>query len=379
MSPQSVQVVFAGGGTGGHLFPGLAVADELRRANPRLRIAFAGGGRAWECEQVARSGHEYLSTPCRPWPGRRWSAGQFLVQNALGYYTALQFLRRHRVAAVVGLGGYASAPTARAAVSCGIPLVLLEQNALPGKVNRWLAPSASLVCAAFEESRAYLRSAGAFCLTGNPIRLGDGFGARCALPQARAPELDVPPERQLLVVGGSRGSRSLNQTVPRALARIPIAPQGWSIMHQAGQAETAETQALYEASGLRATVVPFLDDLPQALAGSQLAICRAGGSTLAELAVAGTPAILCPYPQAADDHQRRNAVSYAAAGACLVVDEQEPPDSFPKRLSAAVAGLASDAQLRRNLSAAMLRLARPQAARHVAELVLDRASPRLCA
>ena len=156
MSPQSVQVVFAGGGTGGHLFPGLAVAEALKRTNPRLRIAFAGSGAAWECEQIKHSGYEYLSTPCRPWPGRRWSAGQFLVQNALGYYTALQFLRRHRVAAVVGLGGYASAPTARAAVSCGIPLVLLEQNALPGKVNRWLAPSASLVCAAFEESRAYL-------------------------------------------------------------------------------------------------------------------------------------------------------------------------------------------------------------------------------
>jgi UDP-N-acetylglucosamine--N-acetylmuramyl-(pentapeptide) pyrophosphoryl-undecaprenol N-acetylglucosamine transferase len=363
MSSQPAYVVFAGGGTGGHLFPGLAVASELRLAEPSLKIAFSGAGQAWECEQVARSGYEYLSTPCGPWPGRRWSAGRFLVRNALGYYASLRFLRRHRVAVVIGLGGYASAPMARAAVSCGIPLVLLEQNALPGKVNRWLAPSARLACAAFEESRAYLRSTRAFCLTGNPIRRDP---ATIAGP-------NVPRALQLLVVGGSRGSRSLNQHVPRALARARLAAQGWSIVHQAGPAEAAETQSLYEACGLRATVVPFIDDLPATLASSRLAICRAGGSTLAELAAAGTPAILCPYPQAADDHQRRNAASYAAAGACFVVDEQDPPGSFSERLSVAVTRLATDQELWRQLAAALLRLARPLAARHIAELILERA------
>jgi UDP-N-acetylglucosamine--N-acetylmuramyl-(pentapeptide) pyrophosphoryl-undecaprenol N-acetylglucosamine transferase len=366
MSSQSVYAVFAGGGTGGHLFPGLAVASELRLAEPSLKIAFAGAGRAWECEQVARSGHECFSTPCGPWPGRRWSAGQFLVRNALGYYASLRFLRRHRVAVVIGLGGYTSAPMARAAVSCRIPLVLLEQNALPGKVNRWLAPSARLVCAAFEESRAYLRSTHAFCLTGNPIRLDPATIADSSLPRAS----------QLLVVGGSRGSSSLNQHVPRALARARLATQGWSIVHQAGHAETAETQSLYEACGQRATVVPFIDDLPAALASSRLAICRAGGSTLAELAAAGTPAILCPYPQAADDHQRRNAASYAAAGACLVVDEQDSSGLFSDRLSAAVTRLATDQERWRLLSVALFRLARPLAAQHIAELILEQAVPR---
>ncbi|HXT58519.1 MAG TPA: glycosyltransferase, partial [Pirellulales bacterium] len=152
--------------------------------------------------------------------------------------------------------------------------------------------------------------------------------------------------------------------------------QGWSIVHQAGPAETAETLARYEAFNLQATVVPFIDQLPSALASSKLAVCRAGGSTLAELAAAGTPAILCPYPQAADDHQRRNAASYAAAGACLVVDEQEPSNSFSERLSAAVTRLATDQELWRQHSAALLRLARPQAARHIAELILEQAVPR---
>ena len=109
MNARSAHVVFAGGGTGGHLFPGLAVAEQLRLINPQIKIAFAGGGKPWEREQTARAGYEYLLTPSRPWPGRSWSAGQFLFENALGYCTAMRFLRSRRVAAVVGLGGYASA------------------------------------------------------------------------------------------------------------------------------------------------------------------------------------------------------------------------------------------------------------------------------
>lgn len=368
MNSPAVQIVFAGGGTGGHLFPGLAVAEQLRLANPQIKIAFAGSGKAWERDQVARSGYEYLAIPSRPWPGRRWSAGNFLFENALGYCAALRHLRRRHVTAVVGLGGYASAPTARAAVSCGIPLVLLEQNALPGKVNRWLAPHAALVCAAFEESHAYLRSPGAFCLTGNPVR---GAAASDSALSERG--------RQLLIVGGSRGSRSLNQHVPQALAIAKAIQHGWSILHQAGSEEAAKTQSRYESCGLQATVKPFIDDLPRELARSKLVICRAGGSTLAELAVAGTPAILCPYPEAADDHQRRNAASFAAAGACLVVDEQSPANSFTERLASAFKQLASDQDLGQRFSAAMLRIAHPHAARQIAQLILDRTSGRQCA
>ena len=366
MSPQSACVVFAGGGTLGHLFPGLAVAEELRRERPDLQIVFAGGGKTWEHEQVSRRGYEYLRTPCRPWPGPRFAAGRFLFDNALGYCAALNFLRRRRAAAVVGLGGYASAPTARAAATCGIPLVLLEQNALPGKVNRWLAPFASLVCAAFAESRPFLRTSGAFALTGNPIRRE--AAAACEVRQ-----------RQILIVGGSRGSNSLNQQVPRALALTKLPAQGWRILHLAGEQGLAETQALYQSLGLPATVQPFVDQLPQALARSRLAICRAGGSTLAELAAAGTPAVVCPYPQAADDHQRRNAASFAAAGACLVVDEQWPGEAFPQRLAGAANLMTSDEELWSRCSAAMHSLARGDAASQVAGLILARAQARRCA
>jgi UDP-N-acetylglucosamine--N-acetylmuramyl-(pentapeptide) pyrophosphoryl-undecaprenol N-acetylglucosamine transferase len=286
----------------------------------------------------------------------------------MGYCAALRFLRRRRVAAVVGLGGYASAPAGRAAATCGIPLVLLEQNALPGKVNRWLAPHASLVCAAFEESRAFLRSASAFHLTGNPIR---GLASGGPAPSVR--------RNQIVVVGGSRGSKSLNEHAAPAIALTRLPERGWEVLHVAGEQGLAETQALYRSHSLKAVVRPFVEDLPHALSTASLAICRAGGSTLAELAVAGTPAVVCPFPQAADDHQRRNAASFAAAGACLVVDEQQPSEAFPERLAAAMNLLANDQEQWRRFSAAMCSLARPHAARHAAELILERLEQRRCA
>ncbi|HVW38141.1 MAG TPA: UDP-N-acetylglucosamine--N-acetylmuramyl-(pentapeptide) pyrophosphoryl-undecaprenol N-acetylglucosamine transferase [Pirellulales bacterium] len=368
MSQSSVHIMFAGGGTGGHLFPGLAVAEQLRLAHPELRIAFAGSGKPWECEEVARLGHEYVMTPARPWLGPRWSAGKFVLDNALGYCAALRYLRRRRVATVIGLGGYASAPAARAAATCGIPLVLLEQNALPGKVNRWLAPYASLICAAFAESRSFLRSGGAFHLTGNPIR--------CVNPTT-APLTER--NKQIVVVGGSRGSKMLNQNAAPAIAKTKLPAIGWEILHVAGEEGVAETQALYRSHGMTAAVRPFVDDLPKTISRARLVICRAGGSTLAELAAAGTPAVVCPFPQAADDHQRRNAASFAAAGACLVVDEQQPGGAFCEQLAGAVNLLANDLEQWSRCSAAMATLARPHAARDIAELILERLKGRRCA
>jgi UDP-N-acetylglucosamine--N-acetylmuramyl-(pentapeptide) pyrophosphoryl-undecaprenol N-acetylglucosamine transferase len=150
-------------------------------------------------------------------------------------------------------------------------------------------------------------------------------------------------------------------------------------LHIAGEQGAAETQALYQSHGITAAVRPFVDDLPKAMSRARLVICRAGGSTLAELAAAGTPAIVCPFPQAADDHQRRNAASFAAAGACLVVDEQQSGDAFCEQLAGAVNLLANDPQQWSRCSAAMAALARPHAARDIAELILERLKGRRCA
>ena len=176
--PEPCHVVFAGGGTGGHLFPGLAVASELRALNAAVRITLATGNKPLEREQVAAAGLEQLKLPSHPWPRGPRGAWRFVAENLSGYRAARRFLRENEVSAVVGLGGYASAPMAWAAASAGVPLVLLEQNAVPGRVTRWLAPRASLVCVAFEEARSQLQC-------GGPVRCdGKSYSAR-GLPLRR--------------------------------------------------------------------------------------------------------------------------------------------------------------------------------------------------
>ncbi|HUY34639.1 MAG TPA: undecaprenyldiphospho-muramoylpentapeptide beta-N-acetylglucosaminyltransferase [Pirellulales bacterium] len=356
MTNDCPHIVFSGGGTLGHLFPGLAVAEQLALAEPSARITFAGGGRECERRRVHARGFDYLPVACRAWPRRPWGAGQFIAGNVAGFLTARRFLRRRRVAAVVGLGGFVSAPLAKAAESLQLPLVLLEQNAFPGRVNRWLAPRAALVCAAFDSVRTWLPRRVNLLVTGTPVR--SDF-ARCAAAK--------PARRRLLIVlGGSRGAESLNHVLPQFAGRIVEA--GWRVVHQAGEAGAADTSKRYRSCGVAAEVVSFIDDMPGLLSRAGLVVCRAGGTTLAELAVTGTPAIVCPYPHAADDHQRRNALEFAALGACMVVDQRETNDA---RLGDVVSALIADADQRERMSRAMRRLAHPEAAGRIADLILE--------
>ncbi len=374
-------VVFAGGGTGGHLFPGLAVAERLLAEVPLLRITFAGGGGPFERRQVAAAGFDYLPLRCQPLPRRLRSLLSFVARNLEGYRQAKRFLGAQPASAVVGLGGYGSVPMARAAVREGIPLVLLEQNAVPGRATRWLASSATLVCTAFEEAR---RSFSARCpvrLTGNPLRSGftrwwptngkPAFQGRRSAQSAIAPNRSDSNNRirLLLVVGGSNGARPLNQDVPRALSRVRASLAGWKIVHQSGYAEWKSTQQLYRKLGLNGAVVPFITDMPRVLARADLALCRAGGTTLAELAATGVPAILVPYPRAVDDHQRKNADVFSAAGACLTVDERDLPGGLDERLAGALSSLLDSAEKRAAISEAVRRLAHPDAAWDVATMV----------
>jgi UDP-N-acetylglucosamine--N-acetylmuramyl-(pentapeptide) pyrophosphoryl-undecaprenol N-acetylglucosamine transferase len=361
-------IVFTGGGTGGHLFPGLAVAERLREAFPRLRITFAGGGKPWERDQVTASGFDYLALPCRPWPRRLRDLGRFVVDNAIGYRQARRFLGEQSVAAVVGLGGYTSGPMARAAIGRRIPLVLLEQNVTAGRVNRWLAPRAALVCTSFAQTGDCLPALCRVVHTGNPIR--SGFTA-----SGRSRSTDSA--RQLLILGGSGGARSLNEHVPRVLAQVRTSLTGWQILHQTGPADAEVTRELYRSLGLRARVAPFLADMPGVLASTGLAICRAGGTTLAELAAAGVPAILVPYPYAANNHQRLNADVFAAAGGGLVLDDRDAPGQLEPRLVYHLPELLGDCQRRTAMAHALKQQAKPDAAREVARLVaeLARLSP----
>lgn len=360
MTESRLHVVFSGGGTGGHLFPGLAVADELRRAEPQIRITFAGRGTAFERDHVSRAGYDYLRLASRPLPRGPWQAVRFFTEHLAGYRAARKFVRRQQVSAVVGLGGYASVPMARAAAAQRVPLVLLEPNACPGRANAWLAGSATLLCTAFESARRQLRTRCPVRLTGTPVRT-----------QSAPPRGDGARPRQLLVLGGSQGARVLNQQVPRALYRVGKLAAGWRIVHQSGPRDHEATRELYHKLAIRAEVMPFVEDLPRLLAETDFAVARAGGSTIAELAAAGVGALVIPYPHAADDHQRKNAEELVKAGAAVMVDAREVSGRLDYRLADELKALLSYPQRIVALGEAMHSLARPASAWTVAMMVRD--------
>lgn len=357
-------LVFAGGATGGHLFPGLAVAEQLRELDSRLRITFAGSGHEFERRHVAQAGFDYLALPCRALPRSAWETVRFLADNMAGYRGAVRFLRQERVDLVVGLGGYVSVPMGRAAAARDVPLVLLEQNVIPGRATRHLASRASLICSAFEEARERLRASCPVRVTGNPIRLSMG----ASLAAARDPKHTASSKR-LLILGGSRGASQLNQLLPPTLYKLGIARRGWKIIHQSGEAEHAATRELYGKFAIEARVVPFLHNVRRQLARTTLAVCRAGGTTLAELAVAGTPAVFVPFPAARDNHQRSNADHFAAVGAGEVFDTRDVQGRADDQFAALLGGLVDNQARLDEMSSSMRSLGRPDAAWHVANMV----------
>jgi UDP-N-acetylglucosamine--N-acetylmuramyl-(pentapeptide) pyrophosphoryl-undecaprenol N-acetylglucosamine transferase len=362
-------VVFAGGGTGGHLFPGIAVAKQLVRDAPKTRITFAATQRTFEQERIRSAGFEYLSLPSAPLPRGPREAVRFVTDHLLGGYLARSFVREQRVSAVVGLGSYASVPMIRAARKQRVPYVLLEQNAMPGRATRWFARGATLVCSAFDDTYAHLQHGCRVRITGNPTRRG--FAELSELDPIERESRRMATGLRLLVLGGSGGARTLNEQTPLALYKAGAALHGWEILHQAGERDLEATRELYRKLGLTATVVPFIDHIARALLESQFVISRAGGTTLAELACAAMPTILSPFPRATDDHQRKNAEAFVVAGGALMVDERDVDGRFDDALAAAVVKLATDAPLRERMSQAMLRAARPDAARIVARIVGD--------
>lgn len=365
-------IVFAGGGTAGHLIPGLAVAEKLAANRPGVRITFAGSGKPLERELVHAAGFEYLSISSRPLPRKASETLSFFVENMAGYFAAGRFLDDEDVAGVVGLGGYASVPLGRAAARRRLPLVLLEQNTVLGKANRWLSRFAALVCTSYEVTERMGRVHGAVRCTGNPTRDLAGWTSGSVEQESDGlggPSYDIRSARRLIVLGGSGGARSLNENVPRSLHKVRHLLADWQIMHQTGEAGVESTRELYRKLAIEAEVEAFWPDMPAVLAGSGLAVCRAGGTTLAELSAAGTPALLLPYPQAADDHQRRNAEFHVSAGAAQMLDERELIGRFDDQLAEMLVQLLSDADCRSLLSQNMRLLGRRRAAAHVATLV----------
>lgn len=380
--PSTPHILFAGGGSASHLFPGMAVSEHLRRRAPNIQITFSGSGAARERHLVRTAGYHYTMIPAHAAPRNPFEAVRFVTDNTAGYLAARWMLREQRISLVVGLGGSTSVAVVRAAVVRGIPVVLLEQNAVPGRTTRWLSRAAATVCAAFEEVRPHLHVQAPVKVTGNPVRTAFEELYRQAQNKARAEQLaatstttannpNAKRQRRLVILGGSGGARSLNEAMPAALKKLGDKIADWQIVHQSGDGQLQETENRYSQLGVRALVVTNIDEIASVFFASDLMICRSGGLLLGELALAGVPAILVPFPQSADNHQMANAKVFAAAGACRVVDEAQQTGALDTALARELDPLLADHHLRAEMGRNMQKLARPQAAAQIAATILD--------
>ena len=351
------RVVIAGGGTGGHLYPGLALADALVARD--VAVTFVGTAGGIEARVVPAAGY-----PLHLLPGRQLRGGG-AGRAAIGLVTAagaalrgIGLLGTIGPMLVIGVGGYASVAVVVAAAARRIPTVLLEQNVVPGAANRLLARLARRVCVGFAESVAFF-PAGRAVHTGNPVRAD--------LLRPRPPR-DRPG---LLVFGGSGGAHRVNEATVDALQALGPVARGLHIVHQTGAADLETIRARYAAIGVTVRVEPFITDMGAAYAAADLVIGRAGAMTCAEVTAVGLPAILVPYPYAADDHQRRNAEVLVRAGAAEMIPDAELTGA---RLAASLRSLLDDAGRRTAMAAHARALGRPDAAQQVADECLRIAS-----
>lgn len=351
-----MRVMIAGGGTGGHLFPGIALAEEVATRHPKNTIVFVGTTRGLEARVVPQSGFTFEPIPSRGLKGMgplRLVLG--LLMLPISFLAAVRLLLRYKPDVVVGVGGYSSGPVVMAAFLLRIPTAVQEQNALPGLTNKILGRFVDAVFLTFEDQRHFFPTKKVH-LIGNPIRkkLMENF------LRGNAPH----DKFTLLVFGGSLGAKGLNSRVLGALEHLEDVKDQLRFTHQTGKADLAEVKAAYEKRGFDAKVVEFIDDMSAAYAESELVICRAGATTIAELTVAKKASILVPFPFATDDHQAVNAQSLVQAGAALMYREAELDGG---KLANEIRALKSDPPRLRKMEKAAGLLGRPEAAKELAD------------
>jgi UDP-N-acetylglucosamine--N-acetylmuramyl-(pentapeptide) pyrophosphoryl-undecaprenol N-acetylglucosamine transferase len=354
-----MRVVIAGGGTGGHLFPGIALAEELR-ARGGNEVLFVGTTHGIEARVVPREGYELQTIDVAGIKGGGIGGllrGILRVPRAL--FQSLKILRKFRPDLVVGVGGYASGPLVLAAALTRRPTAILEQNSVPGITNRMLGKVVGAVFAAFEESRNYF-PARKVRLAGNPIRAA----LRAALVDAASQHVATQQRRSLLVCGGSQGAHAVNELAAGALEILAARGEAPHVVHQTGKSDRDAVEERYKKAGIDAEVREFIDDMAGAYRAADLIVGRAGATTIAEVAAIGRPALLIPFPFAADDHQTVNARSLETAGAARVLPQK---DTTAEALADAMQEILSDDVLRARMTQASRKLGRPDAAREIVD------------
>jgi UDP-N-acetylglucosamine--N-acetylmuramyl-(pentapeptide) pyrophosphoryl-undecaprenol N-acetylglucosamine transferase len=355
-------VLIAGGGTGGHLYPGIAVARALTSGSAHVQVAFVGTAAGIESTVVPRERFPLDLIRSAGLKGKSLAAVvRGLALLPVSAWDAWHVITRRHPHVVVGVGGYSSGPVVALAALRGIPTLVMEQNAAPGLTNRILARVVRAAAVTFEASVARF-GAKAF-VSGNPVR-PEFF-------QAPAPR--TSEERRVLVFGGSQGAHAINLAMAAAAGELARLMPRIHVTHQTGPHDVEMVRDAYQRAGIDARVEPFLYEMHQEMHAADVVVCRAGATTLAELAAAGKPAILVPLPTATDDHQRVNAAAMAVQGAAVLVDQR---DADGARLAREIAGLAADTAARTRMGRAAARLARPNAAAEIAARILELAGER---
>lgn len=344
---KAMRLIMAGGGTGGHLFPGLAVAEEFRRRDEDVQILFVGSRWGIESRVVPQHAFAIEMLPVRGLKGRGLKGlREGLVGVPQSIWRSLRIVGRFRPHCIIGLGGYASGPLLLAGAARRVRCAIMEQNVRPGLTNRVLGWIVDRVFTSYAESDGYFPPRKVM-LVGTPVRW------------QRLPEVPKHSAFTLLVVGGSAGAHRLNTIVPEAMARLGELAQSFRVVHQTGRADLASVEAAYASLPCSAEVLAFIDRMDEAYAAADLVLCRAGASTLSELCAFGKAAILVPYPYAVHDHQRLNARALCDAGAAeMIVEEELSGESLARMLRR----LFEDGAQRQAMGRAAATLAKPEAA-----------------
>jgi UDP-N-acetylglucosamine--N-acetylmuramyl-(pentapeptide) pyrophosphoryl-undecaprenol N-acetylglucosamine transferase len=373
-----LSLLVAAGGTGGHVFPGLALARTIVRHDPEATVRFAGTTRGIETRAVPEAGFALDLLPILPL-SRRLAKESLLAPFAAvrGTVAARRLLRRHRFDVVCGMGGYVTLPVAMAARLEGVPVVLHEQNAVPGIANRLAARVARTIAVGLDAAAAAFPPERTV-VVGNPVRPELANLDRAALHDEAVAAFGLDPDRRtLFVFGGSQGSRRINQAVVAATASWPD-PGAVQVLHACGRRDEADVRAAWaeadpDGRGLLVKIVPFVDRMDLAYAAADLALTRAGAITVAELTAAGMPAVMVPLPHATADHQAANARAVAAAGGAVVVEDAALDGPA---VAAAAAPLLADPERLAAMAEAMRSQAHPAAAEELAALVVEASGRR---
>ena len=310
-----MRIVIAGGGTGGHLFPGIAIAEEFFKRDSKTQIIFIGTRKGIESKLLGQLGYELREIDIEGIKGRGINAlvrGIYQVPQSM--WQSRCILQEFRPQIVVGVGGYASGPAVLTAHFMSIPTAIAEQNALPGITNRILSRFVNKIFVTYAQTKKYFPQA-KVVLSGNPVR--------AAFVAGSSKEKEKKDYWQLLIFGGSQGAEAINESIIGMLPQLQRMKDKVRVLHQTGARQLEEVKRAYEQFRIQAKVTPFIVDMAGAYAEADLIICRAGATSLAEITAAGKAAILIPYPWAANDHQSKNAQALTAGGAAVLIAEQE--------------------------------------------------------